>query len=1234
MVPVQLDALVLRQGGGVWADTRMKEPPQEGGPVPRLSLLPGPFADLEGGRKRGVYLHWALPDGLTRGTTPDPHTQATFPQIPDRWLVLRMFPAQDGTPRRGVRGWVLRSGEDQPVVVELDKWTEPGPKQGSKGPLTAMGHGDPAWAAYYDNVVNRLAFYDDLSDISTGPIAYLVCGWYADPKQDPLGTGIHSLTDFDAKMAQLGWELATSELEESHSRFSDYVKSATMVGLPALETFQARSTSSRLPQLSTVAALQVVGSSPAGLDASGHPEGGSYQTNGAWWPSQIVCHGSVVGIGWPGIGFPGSERGLLSGEVGGPPRATDVRVVFGNTLTEALSEQIARTNTSPKEGRVLEAFMLGAMQELDQPDGTSRVDARLHANAFGSLPGGEVEETITIPGNEHPRVPSNPVASKPGIFKRKGAGLSFVHDLPFTQSTVAVAQQKFVSAEFRSEAVITPGKLSAVIDRVAPAINLQDTGPKQVTVKRSLPRRFYPADPVFLLQGCDRSFKHGGDGRFSEDGKLICRLTGFALTEIACLSVGGGPLGRPAITGDDLLLRGVENGSVPPECEDLLRETVLHDPGTAVHAARASTSLQGAQLLQQAQNFMVEQTAWWATRDPRVDHAPLITKSGIAGMLPSAIAVSPPVHPWTPLHLEWKVQYIPSPNGVDDWSLQEIDFHSNDKALPATGDTTSGIILSGRALLTGGVAANVASTVRNALKQAASAAGSEPLKPNQIHAYHSHLSQVLLQAYSKYTVTQADAGGGNGGGVPAIDRSALDDIAGTLANMDVLGGALDNFHARLHDGGIQVRAGFLRILRLRLVDCFGQFLDLAGSGDTTIADPNQLIETEPVSIAGRPDIAALPPRFLSPSRLWFRLMDAATGKREATPDIAPVCGYILPNHLDGDLEFFDPAGTNLGVVRPEPGAGIIWEDAPGLPSTVGASPARAIPNGFLAGVAQGLLDWGVADATAAREDALSALLRIIDSTLWSVDPFGHTGDEHLALLIGHPIAVLRAKVRLEVEEPVDPQLLNALLFPLRLGALTHWQDGLLGYFVNDDYRTLFCADRAVAGFARDFGPGRGFLQPVNLVDKYYQNFANDLGVTVTEGASPVNHPYVEDSGILKILPNQEIDLTLLVEPHAVVHATTGYLPRKEIGMRREWIAPALAAISPTFRFGPLLVDPKRLRMPVANDLHGTWSWDHRLDITTWAEDKVVNTSGDAMMSDDAAKGQEGWLRLTPLAEGK
>jgi hypothetical protein len=43
--------------------------------------------------------------------------------IPDRWLVIRMFPSPRVPSRRAIQGWVLRTGEKEPVVVDLDQWT-------------------------------------------------------------------------------------------------------------------------------------------------------------------------------------------------------------------------------------------------------------------------------------------------------------------------------------------------------------------------------------------------------------------------------------------------------------------------------------------------------------------------------------------------------------------------------------------------------------------------------------------------------------------------------------------------------------------------------------------------------------------------------------------------------------------------------------------------------------------------------------------------------------------------------------------------------------------------------------------------------------------------------------------------------------------------------------------------------------------------------------------------------
>jgi hypothetical protein len=338
----------------------------------------------------------------------------------------------------------------------------------------------------------------------------------------------------------------------------------------------------------------------------------------------------------------------------------------------------------------------------------------------------------------------------------------------------------------------------------------------------------------------------------------------------------------------------------------------------------------------------------------------------------------------------------------------------------------------------------------------------------------------------------------------------------------------------------------------------------------------------------------------------------------------------MPNHLDDALLFYAGDGRDLGVVRRNEDNRIVWEDAPGAPSTVGASPAQAIANPFAAGVATGLVDWGASDAglldaSQDNDTALRALMRVIDTTRWTIDPFGHQGEEHLALLIGQPVVVVRAVLRLEVDEPVDPTHVDGLALPVRLGALTQWQDGLLGYFVEDDYRTLHCAQASVAELARAFGQQRGFLQAVEDVPGYAAGLENAAAV------EPITHPYVDRSGVITMRPNRDVRLTLLVEPHTLVHATCGLLPRKEIGLRREWTQDALARLSPTFRFGPVLVDPKKVRMPVAVDLHGTWSWDHRTDVTTWENLPVAHATQDALMPQDPPVGSEGWLRLRPHA---
>jgi hypothetical protein len=198
---------------------------------------------------------------------------------------------------------------------------------------------------------------------------------------------------------------------------------------------------------------------------------------------------------------------------------------------------------------------------------------------------------------------------------------------------------------------------------------------------------------------------------------------------------------------------------------------------------------------------------------------------------------------------------------------------------------------------------------------------------------------------------------------------------------------------------------------------------------------------------------------------------------------------------------------------------------------------------------------------------------------------------------------------------------------VRIGALAHWNDGVLAFFAGDDYSTVYSSSPAAIELAREVGPGSGYLGPIDSVAAFHANFASDLAGGTPR--APITHPYVSPTQVVRAWPGHDVPLTVLAVPHSFVHATSGLLPRKEIGMRRDWIAGALAQIAPTFRFGPVLVDPTTIRMPVPTDLPGTWTWDHRTDPAQWASPEVVNDAGDALLGSRPASAQEGWLQLHP-----
>jgi hypothetical protein len=157
--------------------------------------------------------------------------------------------------------------------------------------------------------------------------------------------------------------------------------------------------------------------------------------------------------------------------------------------------------------------------------------------------------------------------------------------------------------------------------------------------------------------------------------------------------------------------------------------------------------------------------------------------------------------------------------------------------------------------------------------------------------------------------------------------------------------------------------------------------------------------------------------------------------------------------------------------------------------------------------------------------------------------------------------------------------------------------------------------------ARDSGRLRGQLSIYGVGSQ------NDPPVRV------IDHPYVNGPTDVAVRSGQTIRLTLLMMPGGKVHATCGVLPRKSVALARDWFHDALMRLSPSFRVGPVLVDPTTVRLPMITGLGDKQAFTRRDTPLTWKDDPIVAATQTAYLPDLPTTLQEGWIRVQQDAPG-
>jgi hypothetical protein len=720
-------------------------------------------------------------------------------------------------------------------------------------------------------------------------------------------------------------------------------------------------------------------------------------------------------------------------------------------------------------------------------------------------------------------------------------------DTPDGAATVAAALH---GTGFGSAAT-TPG--GETIWQASPQGAASDGGFQAVA--RSNPRLFTPGDPIVLVQGAGRSFAYGGDGRYDDSqGRLACRVTGETIVTL-------GPAADGPIAPSLVLSGFPSDQTLPSETQALLTELAALDPGSAP----GDTSPSPAQA----------RTSWWLTWDPSL---PAVTLAPV-GTLPSPIAVTAPTLAWTPVMLDWTVDYIPADATPTAWVIDgpELTVPTDGLALDPEATTTH----NGSTAL-GASPAALLGTASTTAVEWLTAAGDDPTE---------------VDATLESTLAKADIVGGALTGLTAQLRG--DDVRPVVQ----LPGDAPAAAAPATPPDTTVRSGQLVLARVRIVDAYGQTVELPKrvlgaaasptSSGTGASDP-----TMGVAAAGGLTLA---PRLTSPAQLVFRYVDADGTGIVADDSVSPVCGYLMTDFESQAINLFAADGSALGRLTTSAGNATAWQATPGTTTSVGASPSTMIADPSLAGIAERMLDHDTL-GTAGGATGLGAMLTAIDTARFTIGLLP-VGDEHLALLLGQPAVIYRASLTMNIDEPTPPPDLDTLAIEVQLGALDRLQDGLLGYYVDGDFTRL--------------------RVPPGLTD-----LAAELATASTTGA--LTDTYI-NSDPLYIRPGQTLDLVLFVEPSADVHVTAGLLPQKSIGQRRGWIDQAMHHLTPSLAVGPVLMDSTQAALPLPTDIHGTWTWARRPDPLSWQTDSVVAAT-DTGLGTAPLVAQSGWLQIELSAE--
>ena len=867
LVPIDVRVLVLANDSArrAWSWGR----PDYDNLRSQVRADPKPFNDVspeipEQPGFRGAIVHWSLPDALTAGHQVG-DGPVRYPAAPNRWLVARKSPA--GTEWR-YHGWVVasdlssspESGSPWPTQTGTQTWigavwpVEQWPGEAALrasgagdppggGPLTAVGAADPAFAAFVPNVNAVFSYADDLADLGAwgdvGPLQYTVLGWYATAETDPL----LGAADYGPE----GWQ--------TEEQWRALVKG---LGLT----------------LGDDAALQRAEQAARDWAVThGREVDDRARTR---FPARTLCHGLVQGVPWNGPAGPTKDGvPIINPQL---PSYVRPQVAVAHSAADALAAVYAQTRLDERVDPqtvaqlvdVFAAFASDLLPVLDEPDALPRLAVALQQDWFGAADGGTA---WAVTGARDTGAPQGDPAGPPltdgqrDLLRELNDAQRRVDELT---RTIESEQQALYGLWWKGKRLgrqIPPPeklkqqvarafaelevRLTSRLEELRTARERRDTAERELRgslnpeaaelAPGTLPAFHAPADPVLLVSGVHRGLRHGADGRLREDGDLTCRFTGQTVSGIAVAV----PDGYAPVTAQDVPPPGWPS-KLPAEAPDLLAEAFFLDVDNAPWIARIAADKAGlADPWSLLPTIRTEQTVVWngalhSAIDPAaLEDGSMFLFDGRPGALPQAIGVVFYTPPWSPLFLDWAVEFFPCaephqalepwelpPDGPRDLPLDAFTYRWRSDKPPAP---ATAVVLSGRSVLTAQATDLIAARLEKLLADFPDAPEVRDNRAELMDALgYAHGADLLSQAASGLNLAMLECS-------PAAFITPPD---GSLDPYLHPPGGPDTVPAATPDppGLIvappfnPIRAGHLRLARLWVVDDFGQVYKVMDNG--------------------------------------------------------------------------------------------------------------------------------------------------------------------------------------------------------------------------------------------------------------------------------------------------------------------------------------------------------------------------------------------------------------------